>query len=395
MLLEAPIYKEIFGALIIHEVQKVLKLDTETETVQSSVIQNIPREDIYKTLKELAIVVPLKNEKLQLLDGVLKAIPHKSPIIIVSGSDREAPNRYKLEMELVKHFYNLTRSRVVMVHQKDVGVAEAFKKLDYTEILDEDSNVRSGKGEGMIIGTMLAKAIGAKYVGFVDADNYIPGSVNEYVKDYAAGFLMSDSEYTMVRLSWRHKPKVSKRGLYFRKWGRVSEITNRFLNLLMAEQTGFETNIIVTGNAGEHAMSIKLADLMEFSTGYSIEPHQWTYLLEKVSLEGEHTNSFKDALEQGIEIFQIETLNPHIHEEKGQEHIKEMVKMSLATIYHSPLCTKSLRERIIRDMKLHRVIEDEKELEAPRVMPPIGNIDVQKWMQIVKKKSDTLLILEP
>ncbi len=30
MLLEAPIYKEIFGALIIHEVQKVLKLDTET-----------------------------------------------------------------------------------------------------------------------------------------------------------------------------------------------------------------------------------------------------------------------------------------------------------------------------------------------------------------------------
>jgi len=132
----------------------------------------------------------MKDEKLQLVDGVLKAIPHQCPIVIVSNSKREGPNLFKQEVDLVKHFYNLTKSRIIMVHQKDPGLVEAFNAVGYTDILDGDS-VRSGKGEGMLIGLLLAKAIGAKYVGFVDADNYIPGSVNEYVKDYAAGFLMS------------------------------------------------------------------------------------------------------------------------------------------------------------------------------------------------------------
>lgn len=393
MLLEAPVYKELFGAVEIYEVQKVIKLDTETEDIHSFTVKNLPRGDIYRTLEETAIIVPMKNERLQLVDGVLKAIPHKCPIIIVSGSKKEGPNLFKQEVDLVKHFYNLTHSKIVMIHQKDIGLTKAFKEVGYTDILDGNGGIRSGKGEGMLIGILLAKSIGAKYVGFVDADNYIPGAVNEYVKDYAAGFLMSESDYTMVRLSWRHKPKISRKGLYFRKWGRVSEITNRYLNMLLGEGTNFETSIIVTGNAGEHAMTIKLAEILPFSTGYSIEPFELVYLFERFG-RWEKVEEYQDVYEQGIKVFQIETLNPHLHEEKGQKHVKDMILMSLAAIYHSRLASENLRKRILDDLKIHGILGEEEEPKKPTVMRPIKDINAEKWMKVLEDNSESLLKFE-
>lgn len=280
-----------------------------------------------------------------------------------------------------------------MIHQKDPGLAKAFKEVGYTDILDENGMIRSGKGEGMLVGLLLAKAIGAEYVGFVDADNYIPGAVNEYVKDYAAGFLMSESEYTMVRLHWRHKPKVTKGTLYFKKWGRVSEITNHYLNLLVSEHTAFETTIMVTGNAGEHAMTMKLAEILPFSTGYSIEPYEIVYILERFG-KWENVEEFKDVFDQGIEIFQIETLNPHFHEDKGKEHVKEMLLLSLATIYHSKLATDNLRKRILKDLRDHGILGENEEPPKPLVMRPIKEIPIKEWMDIVEGNSETLLRFE-
>ncbi len=387
MILETTVYKEIFGNVVFHEVQKVIKLDSETEFVESSLISNIPREKISKVLGELAVIVPTKDERIFLLDGVLKAIPHKCPIIIVSGSKKESPNNFKMEVELAKHLYSLTNAKIIVIHQKDPGLGKAFKKVGFKHILDKEGFVKDGKGEAMIVGMLLAKYIGKKYVGFIDADNYIPGSVNEYVKDFSAGFLMSESEYTMVRLSWRHKPKVRKKRLYFSKWGRVSEITNRFLNLLIAEHTGFETNIIVTGNAGEHAMSIKLAEIMEFSTGFSIEPYQIVFLLENILEERK-----PQIPGEKIEVYQIETLNPHIHEEKGDEHVKNMVLMSLSTIYNSKLCTDNIRDRILKQLQIND-IKVGKEVPKPEVLPPIKDIDIKKWIDTLKKETETLVIL--
>ena len=393
MLLEAPVYKEMFGAVEIYEALKVIKLDTQTRDVGSLTVKNVPREEIYRILEDIAIVVPMRNEKLQLVDGVLKAIPHQCPIIVVSNSKRKGPNIFKQEVDLVKHFYNLTRSRIVMVHQRDAGIARAFKEVGYTDILDESGNVRSGKGEGMIIGILLAKAIGAKYVGFVDADNYIPGSVNEYVKDYAAGFLLSESDYSMVRLSWRHKPKVSTKGLYFKKWGRVSEITNRYMNALFGVATGFETSIIVTGNAGEHAMSLKLAEIMPFSTGYSIEPFELVYILETFG-RWKGRENYRELYEQGVEIFQIETLNPHLHEDKGSEHVADMILSSLGTIYHSELANESLRRQILEDLRIHGLLGENEEPPKPKVMGPIGEIDVGKWARVLEDNAETLMKFE-
>ena len=49
----------------------------------------------------------------------------------------------------------------------------------------------------MILATFLGMLTG-KIHRFIDSDNYFPGAVHEYVKEYAAGFLMSHSKYSMV-----------------------------------------------------------------------------------------------------------------------------------------------------------------------------------------------------
>lgn len=393
MILEAPIYKEIFGPLRIYEVQKVIKLDTDTETVTNNFLYNVPRNKIQDLMKDLAIIVPLKDEPLITLDGVLKAIPHKCPIIVVSNSKVEAPNNFRQEVDLIKHFAMLTNSNILLIHQKDSGLVKAFEKTGYHAILDEDGHIRDGKGEGMVIGIMLAKMLGTKHVGFVDADNYVPGAVNEYVKDYAAGFIMSESPYAMIRLHWRHKPKIIKKKLYFRKWGRVSEVTNKILNLLMGYLTRFETNIIVTGNAGEHAISMELANFMEFSTGYSIEPYELIYLLEKFTSDTQD-EQLKDIYDHGIDILQIETLNPHFHEEKGQEHILDMLLSSMSVIYNSTITTDDMRELIKEELKMHGVNLNEIEFKKPHILPPVNTIDFDTWKDTLLSQTETLLAFE-
>ncbi|RLG37521.1 mannosyl-3-phosphoglycerate synthase [Methanosarcinales archaeon] len=385
MLLEIPRHTEIFGSLKLHELQRVIKLDSGNYDAPHA--NSIPRDALMEVLRRSAMIIPIKNEKIHLLDGVLRAVPHDTTIIIVSNSSREPQDRYKMEKDVVKRIAELTGQEIIMIHQKDDGLAIAFHDIGYKHILDDNMLVRDGKAEGMIIGILIAKAIGKGYVGFIDADNYIPGSVNEYVLDYAAGFCMSKSPYCMVRLAWRYKPKVIEERLYFRKWGRVSESTNKYLNMLLSVCTNFETGIIKTGNAGEHAMTMKLAEILQFSTGYSIEPYQFVYLFEEFGLCAQENSSFPDAVKEGVEIFQIETLNPHIHEEKGEEHITNMLLASLSTIYHSRICSDFVREGL-----MHEIEEMTGRREMPEEnlkMPPIGNIDADLFMKIIESSSDT------
>ena len=126
------------------------------------------------------------------------------------------------------------------------------------DLIDDDGLVRAGKGEAMLIGMALAAMTGRHYVGYVDADNYVPGAVHEYCKAYAAGLHLADSPYSMVRISWHSKPKLRDGRLFFTRKGRSSMITNEWLNRFLAEYSGFGTEVIATGNAGEHAMSLDL-----------------------------------------------------------------------------------------------------------------------------------------
>src|ERR671923_1846472 len=377
MKLDHPRYTERFGAISLHGVQRVYELDSGFSNGRptSETIRSIGNEEISEIEKKMAIVIPIKGERLKLLEGVLSGIPHDCLTIIVSNSPRQPVDRYKLEKDALEQFNRFVGKNALILHQKDPGLSDALKEVDYTSIFGPDDTVRNGKAEGMMIGMLLSKMTGKEYVGFIDADNYVPGAVNEYVKIYASGIAMSNTPYTMVRISWIYKPKISESGVYFSKWGRVSETTNQYLNSLISYYTGFETEVMRTGNSGEHCMSMKLAELLTYLSGFSIETYEIVNLLEEFG--GIMPTENQEAMDKGIEVMQVETRNPHFHEEKGDIHLKEMVVGSLGSIYHSKICPPKVREKILEALRSKNMLEEGQQQEppAPHKIEPFKDID--------------------
>lgn len=389
MKLDFPRYTERLGAVSIHAVQRIYELDSgKSKGFQSShqTVRKFDYDEISNILHDLAIVIPIKNEKLKLLEGVLSGIPNECLVIIVSNSSRSPVDRFSMETEAVRQLGRFMDKRIILVHQQDPGLAEVFKKAGYDSILDSDDNIRSGKAEGMVIGLLVAKMYNKDYVGFIDSDNYVPGAVNEYVKIFAAGFGMSTTPYCNVRVSWVFKPKVKNNSLQFSKWGRVSEITNKNLNSLLAAITGFETEIIKTGNAGEHALSMPLAECLHFTGGYSIETREFIDVFEKFG--GLVASEYPQIVEKGVEVFQIETRNPHFHEDKGMAHLNEMLEASLATILGSKICPQDLQETLLDQLK-HVTKKKTDYGKKYRILEPINTIHMPEFEKGIREKADT------
>ena len=389
MKLDLPRYTERFGATSLHGVQRVYELDSgfdDGRPVSESIV-NIGNNQIVDIEGRMAIVIPTKGERLRLLEGVLSGIPHDCLTIIISNSPRHPVDRYKLEKEALQQFNRFVGRNAFILHQRDPVLSELLRDVGYNSILGPDGMVRTGKAEGMLIGMLLAKMAGKEYVGFIDADNYVPGAVNEYAKIFASGIAMSKTPYVMVRISWIYKPKISETGLYFSKWGRVSETTNQHLNSLVSYYTGFETEVMRTGNSGEHCMSLKLAELLTYSSGYAIEPYEIVNILEEFG--GIIPTVNQDAMDKGVEIMQVETRNPHFHEDKGDDHLKEMVVGSLGSIYHSKICPPKVREKILEALRSKNMLEESQQQEppAPHKIDPFKDIDVRQLAKVLSKAS--------
>lgn len=391
MKLDFPRYTERLGTVSIHAVQRIYELDSgKSKGFQSShqTVRKFDYDEISNIMHDLAIVIPVKDEKLKLLEGVLSGIPNECLVIIVSNSARSPVDRFAIEVEAVRQLGRFMDKRMVMVHQQDPGLAAVFEKAGYDSILDSEGNIRSGKAEGMIIGLLAAKMYHKDYVGFIDSDNYVPGAVNEYVKIFAAGFGMSTTPYCNVRVSWVFKPKVRNNTLQFSKWGRVSEVTNRNLNSLLATITGFETEVIKTGNAGEHALSMPLAECLHYTSGYSIETREFIDILEKFG--GLAPSEYPQIIDKGVEIFQIETRNPHFHEDKGVAHLNEMLEASLATIFCSKICPPDLKEAL-QDQLKHVTKKRTDYGKKYYMLEPINTIHMPEFEKGVREKASTFL----
>lgn len=379
MRLELPVRAERFGANLFYNIQKVYELDGGYEFDSEfgdpfHVIQQITRERLYEIERDMAIVIPVKNERLRLLESALCGIPHDCLPIIVSNSEREPVDRFRMEQSLVDTFCRYAKKRYVIVHQHSPEMARIFSDGNYPQLLDEEGLIHNGKAEGMLAGITLARLLGKKYVGFIDSDNYFPGAVFEYARLFAAGLSQSKSPYSMVRIHWHSKPKIVDSGLFFAKWGRVSRITNSYLNQLLGHYTGYETESLRTGNAGEHALSMDLALLLDYSAGFSVETYHFVSLLEKFG--GVMPSQYPEVMKAGTEIFQMEARNPHFHEAaKGDRHIKEMIEYSLAVLYHSPICPEVLKKEILRELRRSRIIGKDAEPLQPRRYPALAGID--------------------
>lgn len=391
MKLDLPRYTERFGSISLHGVQRVFELDSGLEKGKkfSEHIVGIGNEQISEIESKMAIVIPIRNERLKLLEGVLSGIPHDCMTIILSNSPRQPVDRYKLEKEALQQFNRFANKNALILHQRDEGVAETLKDVGYTDLLDQDKLVRNGKAEGMILGMLVAKMAKKDYVGFIDGDNYVPGAVNEYVKIFSAGIAMANTPYKMIRVSWIYKPKISESGIYFSKWGRVSEITNHYLNSLISYYTGFETEVVRTGNSGEHCISIKLAELMNFSSGFSVETYEIVNLLEQFG--GILPTDNQEAMDKGVEVMQVETRNPHFHEEKGDAHLKEMINGSLGCIYHSKICHPKLQEKILEELRNKSTIEEGSEPHSLEKINPFKDIDIKLFNKKLHEKATSLV----
>jgi hypothetical protein len=162
----------------------------------------------------------------------------------------------------------------------------------------------------------------------------------------------------------------------------------------------------MTANAGEHALSMKLAESLNYASGYSVEPYEFINMLEKfggllpspssssppqpspltqrpsdddndssqkllsssntpsinspsstTSLETqeqeqEQEQELNTVIQKGVEIFQIESRNPHFHEEKGADHIADMMEDSLLAINNSKICSSELIKEIRNHLQL-------------------------------------------
>jgi mannosyl-3-phosphoglycerate synthase len=371
MRVESLRYTERFGSVRINDLQKVLELDSgrksQTHRKEEIAVHKIEDEAIEEIEGKMAVIIPIKDEKLKLFEGVISGIPHDCLIIVVSNSQRKRVDRFRMERDTLAQFCRFTQHQALIVHQKDPHLAQGLAQAEYSDMLDEKGTVRDGKSEGMVIGILLAMLNKKEYVAFIDSDNYIPGAVWEYVKIYAAGFSLAQSPYAMVRILWHYKPKISPQ-MYFKKWGRVSEVSNRFINALLSEKTGFETEIIRTACAGEHAMTIKLAEILPYASGFAVESQELISIFE--GFGGILPTTYPPATKQGIEIFQIETRNPHLHEERGGMHLKRMVLPVLSVIYHSNLCSPDIKQEILKVLTNQRVLQTEREIPKPYLIPP-------------------------
>jgi mannosyl-3-phosphoglycerate synthase len=389
MFIESPRYTERFGSVRMSHVQRVISLDSGVKRRLPSYdaigVRKIDEETIRHFEDRMAIVIPTKDEKLRLLEGVVSGVPHDCLVIVVSNSQRERVDRFRIEGDALNQLCRFTLRQALIIHQKDPAIAKAAMEADYNDLLDEDGLVRNGKGEAMIIGLIAAKAAGKEYIGFIDADNYFPGSVLEYVRNYAAGFSLAQSPYSMVRILWRYKPKISA-GLYFRKWGRISEITNKYLNSLISTKTGFETEVVTTGNAGEHAMSMELAEIIPYASGYAVEPQELISLFENFG--GILPTKESKVIEQGIDILQIETRNPHLHEERGNQHLNEILLSSMSTIYHSPLCDKEVKQAILAELINQGILKDGESPSPVHINSPLRNVKASKFIDAIRSDFD-------
>jgi mannosyl-3-phosphoglycerate synthase len=212
--------------------------------------------------------------------------------------------------------------------------------------------------------------------------------VFEYVQAFAASFYQATSPYSMVRISWHSKPTFEDGQLYFNRLGRASRLTNEFLNLLISDYTGFGTELIVTGNSGEHALSMDLALKLSYAGGYAVEPKELINLIE--SYGGIQASPDPMVSRAGVDVFQIETRSPHLHEKGEEDHIRNMQLQALSVLYKSPICPPRVRKQILAELQ----VGGEAELPEVPIYPRLDTLDWEVFSRVLSVRAQTLHQIE-
>ncbi len=130
-------------------------------------------------------------------------------------------------------------------------------------------------------------------------------------------------------------------------------------------------------------MALKLARILPYASGYAVEPQELISILEMFGGMVPAARSRVSKL--GVEIFQIETKNPHLHEEKGKRHLKGMLSSGLGALYYSPLCIAETKKVILDELRQQEAIGEGEEPLPPRIYPPLKKINLEKFAEIIQE----------
>jgi mannosyl-3-phosphoglycerate synthase len=89
-----------------------------------------------------------------------------------------------------------------------------------------------------------------------------------------------------------------------------------------------------------------------------------------------------------VRICQIESPNPHLHADKGEDHVAAMIRGSLATIYHSRLSPPSLQEEIATELRQGGYLKEGETLAPVLAYPRMEQLDLGKFATVVQELVD-------
>ena len=137
-------------------------------------------------------------------------------------------------------------------------------------------------------------------------------------------------------------------------------------------------------------MSTKLAEILPYASGYAVEPQEIISILE-------HSGAvlpapYHTVAKHGTDIFQIETKNPHLHEDKGTEHLLDMLRKGLSTIYHSQLANPAIKNMIHTELVKQEVLEPSKKVPRPHINRSLRKIDLKGAQAQLQQQLDDYLV---
>ena len=108
-------------------------------------------------------------------------------------------------------------------------------------------------------------------------------------------------------------------------------------------------------------------------------------------------------IKKGVEIFQIESRDPHLHEEKGDEHLADMMEDSLLAINNSKICNLDLTKQLKNHLYTLQVkqnsnsnstiingsskVKDYYQSKKHKVINPIKEIPIDKFATLLLKSN--------
>ena len=132
-------------------------------------------------------------------------------------------------------------------------------------------------------------------------------------------------------------------------------------------------------------MTMDLALRLRLAGGFAIEPFQLLDLFEQfggVDPVARGPLDHPELMREGVKVFQVETCNPHFHEDRGEEHVDDMGATSLRALYHSPAATSQVRALIEESLGVVPAVP------VPPY-PPLLGLDVETFRNVLVSQGET------